>query len=236
LALALGDDIPVYGLQARGLDGTAEPHRSVEAAAQDHIDTLRGAGLQGGCTLVGHSFGGWIAFEMARQLRDGPLAVDQLVLLDSRNPAQAARQAHSPDRIDALLKFAHLIKQQTGKALALDRQSLQAADPSTQIHLLHQAMISAKALPARTPVQHLAGIFKVFDSNLRTRYLPDARLDHPAVVYAQAGEQGEARHDWLDLADLQQHLTLAANHMTLLERPHIDAIARAIHGHRLLFA
>jgi amino acid adenylation domain-containing protein len=61
-------DQPVYGLQAKGLNGTDEPSESVEAMAADYVAAIVAANPHGPYALAGYSFGGIIAFEMARQL------------------------------------------------------------------------------------------------------------------------------------------------------------------------
>lgn len=70
LAQALGKDQPVYGLQARGLDGVAEPHDSMHDMARDYLKEIMASNPDGPYCLAGFSLGGTIAFEMARQLRE----------------------------------------------------------------------------------------------------------------------------------------------------------------------
>ncbi|MFD0798522.1 amino acid adenylation domain-containing protein [Maribacter chungangensis] len=70
LAQNLDKDQPVYGLQARGLDGVAEPHDSMHDMARDYIKEIQITNPNGPYCLAGFSLGGTIAFEMARQLRE----------------------------------------------------------------------------------------------------------------------------------------------------------------------
>lgn len=69
LSEALGRDWPLFGLQPRGLDGEAVPHSQVEAAAQCYLAALAHECPRGPVHLVGHSFGGWVALEMALRLQ-----------------------------------------------------------------------------------------------------------------------------------------------------------------------
>jgi len=64
----LGDDQPVYALQARGLDGRQQPLRSVEAMATKYVAEIRAFHPDGPYYLLGASFGGLVAYEMAQQL------------------------------------------------------------------------------------------------------------------------------------------------------------------------
>lgn len=58
-------------VQHRGLDGGAEPFSLVETAAQAYLDAIDKVQPEGPVHLLGHSFGGWIVFEMAARLNAG---------------------------------------------------------------------------------------------------------------------------------------------------------------------
>ncbi|MDY8134319.1 amino acid adenylation domain-containing protein [Aquimarina sp. 2201CG5-10] len=83
LADHLDDDQPVYALQAKGLSGEIEPHDSVEAMASHYISEITSVQPDGPYALAGFSFGGIIAFEMAKQLKAQGKKVKTLALLDS---------------------------------------------------------------------------------------------------------------------------------------------------------
>ncbi|KQT68984.1 MULTISPECIES: amino acid adenylation domain-containing protein [unclassified Aureimonas] len=87
LAQALADARPVFGLQASGLDAGEPLAPSLEAMAQSYVAALRGCQPQGPYTLLGHSFGGLVAFEMTRQLEAAGERVERLVMLDTSSPA-----------------------------------------------------------------------------------------------------------------------------------------------------
>jgi aspartate racemase len=63
-------DRPVYGLQAKGVDGSDEIHRTVEEMATHYVDEIESVQPRGPYHLVGYSFGGVVAWEMACQLAD----------------------------------------------------------------------------------------------------------------------------------------------------------------------
>src|SRR5690606_29190664 len=65
---SLPDGIRVYGLQPRGIDVADLPHIGVEAAAACNISALVGEEHPSGPVhLLGHSYGGAVAFEMAHR-------------------------------------------------------------------------------------------------------------------------------------------------------------------------
>jgi acyl-coenzyme A synthetase/AMP-(fatty) acid ligase/thioesterase domain-containing protein len=74
---------PVYALAARGLDGREPPHASIEAMAADYLAAIRTVQPDGPYYLAGYSFGGLVAFEMAKSLRSAGEAVGLLGLVDT---------------------------------------------------------------------------------------------------------------------------------------------------------
>jgi thioesterase domain-containing protein/acyl carrier protein len=90
LALRLGPDRPVYGLQALGL-GTGEPQETVEAMAATYLEAVLAVQPEGPYLLGGWSIGGAIAWEMAQRLRREGREVELLVLLDSLAPTRLGR-------------------------------------------------------------------------------------------------------------------------------------------------
>ncbi|RZK59633.1 MAG: non-ribosomal peptide synthetase, partial [Hymenobacter sp.] len=79
----MAPDQPVYGLQAKGLDGVQEPCESVEDMAAHYIEAIVGANPTGPYALAGYSYGGIVAFEMARQLTAVGKQVTFLGLFDT---------------------------------------------------------------------------------------------------------------------------------------------------------
>ncbi|HEY7499940.1 MAG TPA: amino acid adenylation domain-containing protein [Vicinamibacterales bacterium] len=82
LARRLEPAVACYGLQAVGLDGVAAPLTSVEAMARRYVEEIRSIQPRGPYHLCGFSFGGLVAFEMARRLRREGETVGLLALLD----------------------------------------------------------------------------------------------------------------------------------------------------------
>jgi len=83
LVYLLGQEQPVYGLQARGWDGKQNPHPDVEAMATDYLKEIRTVQPEGPYLLGGECLGGLVAFEMAQQLQAQGQKVGLLVLIDT---------------------------------------------------------------------------------------------------------------------------------------------------------
>ncbi len=97
LALMLGRERSVYGLQARGLIGEDPPHETIEAAATDYLQELRAVQPHGPYLLGGFSGGGITAYEMARQLEAEGETVSTVVMLDTPLPVRP--KLSRPDKL-----------------------------------------------------------------------------------------------------------------------------------------
>ncbi|BAZ91087.1 amino acid adenylation domain-containing protein [Raphidiopsis curvata NIES-932] len=91
LAIRLGTEQPVYGLQCQGLDGEKPPLLRVEDMATHYLREIRTIQPQGPYFIGGYSFGGVVAYEMARQLEEQGEKVSFLAMLDTCRPGYAQR-------------------------------------------------------------------------------------------------------------------------------------------------
>jgi aspartate racemase len=85
----LGDEQPVYALQAQGLDGRQEPLRCVEEMATKYVKEIRAFQPDGPYYLLGASFGGLVAYEMAQQLLSQGQKVAFLGMLNTNCPVHS---------------------------------------------------------------------------------------------------------------------------------------------------
>jgi thioesterase domain-containing protein len=99
----LDEGLPFYCLQGKGLDGSA-PFNTVEEAAHCYLEVIREIQPHGPYYLGGYCFGGNVAFEMARMLKQLGEPVAPIVLIDSFNPAYS-RSITKSDMLFRLLRF-----------------------------------------------------------------------------------------------------------------------------------
>jgi thioesterase domain-containing protein/acyl carrier protein len=83
MAAYMGDDQPVYGLVPRALESGEPYHTRVEDMAAYYVDAILKAHPEGPYRVVGHSFGGILAFEVAQQLIARGRVVSLLGLFDA---------------------------------------------------------------------------------------------------------------------------------------------------------
>jgi thioesterase domain-containing protein/acyl carrier protein len=77
------EDQPVYGFQGIGPNGYDNWFESIEAMAARYIDSILKINPKGPYAIAGFSFGGVVAFEIARQLKEQGKTVSIVALLDT---------------------------------------------------------------------------------------------------------------------------------------------------------
>ena len=95
LAKVLGDNQPLYGLEAMGLQPDQNPQVTIEAMVETYTKAIQEFYPMGPFILSGHSMGGIIAFEMAIALSNQGRHPEQLILLESPSPTFIAKMNQS---------------------------------------------------------------------------------------------------------------------------------------------
>ncbi|MEZ4592007.1 MAG: thioesterase domain-containing protein [Chloroflexota bacterium] len=95
----------LYGFQARGIDGIAQPHSSIEEMAHDYLQEMREYQPSGPYFIAGYSGGGSIALEMASILRQSGEEVPIVLLLDSYHPDVQNRRLTPAEHLRNALEY-----------------------------------------------------------------------------------------------------------------------------------
>jgi acetoacetyl-CoA synthetase len=74
---------PIYGMQARGIDGLDDPLERIEDMADFHLKAIREVQPHGPYALMGYSLGGLVALEMAQRLSEHGEQVALLAMMDA---------------------------------------------------------------------------------------------------------------------------------------------------------
>lgn len=82
---------PFYGLQAPAINGVGRIFDTIEETAACYVEAVRSVQPEGPYHIGGHSSGGTIAFEMARQLERQGHMVGAVILMDSFAPIPGDR-------------------------------------------------------------------------------------------------------------------------------------------------
>ena len=222
MSVGLPASMPIYGLQARGVEGVAAPYASVEEAAEDYVRAIRKAQPNGPYRVLGHSFGGWIAFEVCCRLEAQGHAVDRLYIVDSRGPDTEATPKNV-DRAAALDMLVELYNMALAHPVRLPAGTFQKLDATAQLRVLHRELVAAGLFHPNNPVQTLQGVVQVFHRNVDTRYMPAAqRPGRTCLVNAVDGEPDREQHlaRWSALAPNAAEVLLPGNHITMLSGAH----------------
>jgi thioesterase domain-containing protein len=224
LARAIDGERAMYGFNARGLDSDEPPHASIEAMASHYLALARSVHPGGPFLLVGASFGGTVAYEMARQLSAAGDAVALCALLDA--PGPGALPDVAPDPAD-LLVF-HL---DARRWLAADALRGRPLDEQLQI-TLDTARAAGVALPF-TSLAHGRRHVAVWENNLRILRAYAAPVWGGAIDFFAAADAlpgsstSRLDHAWRDRGVL--HVEVAGgDHLSMIAPPHATALGARI--------
>ncbi len=105
---------PVFGLQAKGLNGTEEPLDDMKLIAQSYIREIMEHNPSGPYAIAGYSFGGYVAVEMRNQLELLGKRVQMLAIFDTNaveSPLYQTWQSHLTKKIKRQVpKFFWILK------------------------------------------------------------------------------------------------------------------------------
>ncbi|UAW63736.1 amino acid adenylation domain-containing protein [Mycoavidus sp. HKI] len=100
LSQYLGEEQPIYGLQARGLDGMSRFAETIDEMAADYIKQIRQIQPSGPYSLLGWSLGGMVAHSMATQLEQQGERVALLAIWDAY-PSLSGEEWEKPQDLTA---------------------------------------------------------------------------------------------------------------------------------------
>ncbi|MDI3422645.1 amino acid adenylation domain-containing protein [Streptomyces luteolus] len=245
LARHLSDDQPLYALQAAGAEPGTEPVQTMTGLAQSYLEAIRRVQPEGPYRLGGWSFGGFVAFEMARQLRQsGAAEVSQLILLDSIAPDPGER----PDVAEQAMMewfFWELIWVDRGGSAPVERIPDDLRTDDERLAFIAERAARAGIVPeqtARTTVRRLFDVYKANWASLRD-YMPEPEPVDLTLVKATAPlpdvlrpMHGAARtlheapaNGWATLTSGRIDVVeVSGDHLLLLDEPHVQAVGRAI--------
>ncbi|WP_334186719.1 amino acid adenylation domain-containing protein [Noviherbaspirillum sp.] len=235
LANALGARWPLYGLQPRGVEGSLVPHSTVEAAAAAYVREIDKVKPDGFVHLIGHSFGGWIAFEIAHQLRARGRTVASLTIVDSEAPEGNGILGGEYTALGALKELVRVMEIAVGKSLGIDMDKLDCQTEGERLATLHSGMVAVGLMPPRSSPNTMRGPLRTFSTALRTTYSPRAVYPGPvrlalatdSTLDAQADHQQriETLAGWKACAPQVLCWHAPGNHFTVLKAPHVHVLA-----------
>ena len=223
LADRLPENLPVYGIQAVGFEGNEPPLADIEAMATRYVQEIT-ALWQGPYNLYGWSFGGLVAFEMARLLRAAGREVGLLALANTSHPSrfQGEKEPEEDEIMARLLAEAESISfhEFGNMTLSARRTRLRRQMP-------------ARSNPTEPQLDHLIDIYRINRRALSTCRLfpwPEDMLFLSAKEPLHPDEE-PIQLPWRGLARNIHHHVIPGNHFTLHRQPNVDEIARILAEH-----
>ncbi|MGW7824698.1 amino acid adenylation domain-containing protein [Streptomyces puniciscabiei] len=225
-------DRPLYGLQSRALTTPAAAPGSVEAMASDYLREIRRIQPAGPYHLLGWSFGGRVAFELARQLRQAGESVGLLALLDS-NPPPARPSTVSTDtfvRKETLTAYFLLMLGELDPA-----EAAHAKGSTPDLDALHGRLVALGSPYALLERHHFHRMFDLHRNHyvLSRKYVPATPFDGD-VAYFSASEDApsERTHEnWQPFVNgTVTGYPIACGHLTMTSPAPLAAIGGILRG------
>jgi thioesterase domain-containing protein len=212
-------DHPIYGLQARGIARPDALPSTVQEMASDYLHLIREIQPTGPYLLLGWSFGGLVAYEIATQLQHQGEHETFLALLDSYPTDQRA----TPQIPDDRELLADMLKE-----AGIDPENLGGESESTlQVRTRHLLFHSERFLSTHSK-NHLESIINVYKNNiaLASKFVP-RDFDGDLVLFlASRGARESAQGKWTTHIKTESKCyEIACEHSNMLEPGPLREIA-----------
>ncbi|HJR80154.1 MAG TPA: amino acid adenylation domain-containing protein [Anaerolineales bacterium] len=235
LALHLGPDQPVYGLQSIGIAGEASPLNQIEAMAEHYLAAIRQVQPEGPYQLAGWSFGGKLALEMAQQLQKGGQSVALLAIIDTRIYSTSFATFWHGSRVFLTSMLPHLwsyISDYLSLQSSLSHPKQAEQQPSWFFSKLRAHFQTAepggeKKLP-NFKTSEFKRLLQVFQANVRadSRYRPQR---YPGQVTLFKTAHQDSTWGWGDIAASGVELhQIPGHHMNVLRPPQVQVLAEKL--------
>jgi|GEM_PF-401820 len=185
LAQLLGPEQPFYGLQALGLEKGQQPLTQVEDMANLYLCAIREVQPKGPYILLGWSFGGIVALQMAYELTTQGEEIAFLGLLDTYAPSYLTNEQN-------LLEGEEIVLQLFGGTVSLPSKELQKLTRDEQIVFILEQAQQANVVPPDFKVSDIERLLEVLrlNSEAMGSYSPPSYPGSMTLFRAQKGSLG----------------------------------------------
>ncbi|HEU4963516.1 MAG TPA: thioesterase domain-containing protein, partial [Bacilli bacterium] len=231
LVRELGTEQTVYGLQAVGFESDREPLTSLEAMADLYLAEMRKVASRGPYRLAGWSFGGVLAYELARRLEAEDEGVEFFGLLDAMPPSADTTEllGSSGSERQALEEYA--------LAYGVSQEELSDLNEDDLLDAIIRKGEALLLLPTGTSPATVRQKLRVMMAcgEAQATYQPTNRLRTDIhLFYVQERAEGFANdlidpQDWVAYTDgdLLAH-PVPGHHHNMVEPPHVQTLAARI--------
>jgi thioesterase domain-containing protein/acyl carrier protein len=228
LAHYLGPDQPVYGFQARGLEGQQPPITSIEEMAATYIKDMKEVRPKGPYHLGGWSLGAVVAYEMAQQLTASGEEVQALVLLDGRpnfTPRDAPwteEELHQSEQLHVDLVLANM---------GVPKEQAEAMSYEEQLNRCMKVQEDEAALPLYISLDQFRRFLRVQATNeaVVKRYRIQPYTRNLVLFRSEMAEHSEEAFGWERLAagGVEIH-SFPEQHVKFVAEPNVRLVAEKL--------
>ena len=191
LASRLDREQPVYGLQARGLDGLSEPYPDIRMMAARYIEAMRTLQPKGPYLLAGGSMGGAIALETAIQLKSAGEEIALLAMFDTYSPNYDKKYSNNSkaSNLDKFLKrFESLYESKNDAASFFKQVGSIYGSVKGKIRIGWNLSLSKGFQKIHIPIPHKLRYWYVEYRNWATmlKYMPEI-YDGDLTLFSESG-------------------------------------------------
>ncbi|WP_285730611.1 non-ribosomal peptide synthetase [Nocardiopsis sp. ATB16-24] len=240
----LPDDQPLYAFQAFGADAGTEPVRGMEEIARRYIEAMRRVQPEGPYHIGGWSFGGFVAFEMARQLRAAGQEVGSLVVLDTTALGDDRSGWVDDDALIAWFFWELLWLERGGDSPeAVIPDSARTLDE--KFEYITRLAVAEGVLPPGSTDIIVRRLFRLYEANWRSafEYWPEvvdqdmvlvlARQPLPDVLMSMHTAIGSMHADtvngWRERTSGRLSVVeVEGDHLTIMEEPYVSDVVAAV--------
>lgn len=223
---ALPDDQPVYGLRASDVN-EAYPE-TVEELAEQYLLEIQKVQERGPYQICGLSFGGLVAFEIARKLADNGERVGLIALFDTGNwayyrnlPAEKLTQFRRTYTIDRLKKYGRNLVQGRFDDFSADARQFVTSRLNAFLWKISRRVCRFMNLPVPKFVRSDIVVFSAVGQNYVPKTYPGRLL-----LFRAEGRTAEYGDDltlgWTDIArDGVVVHQVPGSHLSIMRKPHV---------------
>ncbi|OUD15234.1 SDR family NAD(P)-dependent oxidoreductase [Thioflexithrix psekupsensis] len=240
LANYLQPDIDLLSIQTPKIE-----EKTVEALAAFYLKMIRQKQATGPYYLSGHSFGSYLAFEIAQQLLAQGETVAQLIVMDIQAPvpAFALTDTMPLDTFQWLKKWQTLLMRLSGKTLLIPLDDQTTLSDELAKNVAFDWLKQSELLPDNADQTQAESILSIFQTNTMAYY----RYQSPAkwqgtlhLLHCQhtvSGRMDEAKTNdsvpvdlyWQSLCDRAVNVQfIAGEHFTMTKEPYVRTLAEKI--------
>ncbi|WP_233164338.1 non-ribosomal peptide synthetase [Snuella sedimenti] len=230
----LGTDRPIYGLEMEGLfDGEKALHTIHEIAVKN-IERIKAMQPEGPYVFMGYSFGGSVAFEMAKQLEQTndevlPILLDQPAFFDDNERGSAEEIAKRTvemisETITGVVQSHKLFdKWQDDLAQRLDIENVDESW-NTVIDFLQENNIEFT-----NGIEVFGRVFKLFLTNVSLSYITEGNIQNMLLVRSERDDtEYTACLGWEHFVENIHLVNAKGNHLTIIREENGKALGSKI--------